>query len=136
MFAAITVLAIFLLVRGHNLPGGGFVAGLTFAVGLILQYMSGGTRRVEQRLDIRPIRLIGSGLLVATGTGVGAWVFAHPFLTAYVAHFTLPVIGEIHLPTAFIFDLGVFSVVVGATALILIALAHQSIRAHRRERER
>jgi multicomponent K+:H+ antiporter subunit A len=136
MFAAITVLAMFLLVRGHNLPGGGFVAGLTFAVGLILQYMSGGTRRVEERLDFRPIRLIGSGLLVATGTGVGAWVFAHPFLTAYVAHFSLPVIGAIHLPTAFVFDLGIFSVVVGATALILIALAHQSIRAHRRERER
>jgi multicomponent K+:H+ antiporter subunit A len=136
MFAAISVLAIYFLVRGHNLPGGGFVGGLTFAVGLILQYMSGGTRWAEEKLDIRPIRLIGTGLLVAAGIGVGAWVFAHPFLTAYVAHLTLPVIGAIHLPTAFIFDLGVFSVVVGATGLILIALAHQSIRARRRERER
>jgi multicomponent K+:H+ antiporter subunit A len=136
MFAAITVLSLYLLVRGHNLPGGGFVAGLTFAVGLILQYMSGGTRWIEDRFDIRPIRLIGVGLVLAAATGAGALVFAHPFLTSHVAHFSLPLVGEIHLPSAFAFDLGVFSLVVGATALILIALAHQSVRAHRRERER
>jgi multicomponent K+:H+ antiporter subunit A len=136
MFAAIVVLAAYLLLRGHDLPGGGFVAGLTFAVGLVLQYMAGGTRRVEDRLDIRPIRLIGVGLLIAAATGAGAWLVAHPFLTSHVAHANLPLIGEIHLPSAFAFDLGVFSLVVGATALILIALAHQSVRAHRGERER
>jgi multicomponent K+:H+ antiporter subunit A len=136
MFAAIGVLALYLLIRGHNLPGGGFVAGLTFAVGLILQYMAGGTRWIEDRLDIRPVRLIGIGLLLAAATGAGAWFVAHPFLTSHIAHFSLPVVGEIHLPSAFVFDLGVFSLVVGATALMLIALAHQSVRAHRRERER
>ena len=135
MFAAITLLAAYLLLRGHNLPGGGFVAGLTFAVGLILQYMSGGTRWIEDRLDIRPVRLIGIGLLLAAATGAGAWVFAHPFLTSHIAHFSFPVVGELHLPSAFFFDVGVFALVVGATALILIALAHQSVRAHRRERE-
>jgi multicomponent K+:H+ antiporter subunit A len=136
MFAAIIVFATYLLVRGHNLPGGGFVAGLTFAVGLILQYISGGTRWLENRVDIRPVRLIGVGLVIATATGAGAWLFARPFLTSHVAHFSLPIVGEIHLPSAFAFDLGVFSLVVGATALILIALAHQSVRAHRRERQR
>jgi multicomponent K+:H+ antiporter subunit A len=136
MFAAISVVAMYLLLRGHNEPGGGFVAGLTFAVGLILQYMAGGTRWIEDRLDIRPVRLVGLGLLVATATGVGAWAFAHPFLTSHVAHMTFPIVGEIHLPSAFFFDIGVFLLVVGATALILIALGHQSVRAHRRERER
>ncbi len=136
MFAAIGVVAMYLLVRGHNLPGGGFVAGLTFAVGLILQYMAGGTRWVEERLDIRPVRSVGLGLLIAAATGAGAWVFGHPFLTSHVAHMTLPILGEVHLPSAFFFDIGVFLLVVGATALILIALAHQSVRAHRRERER
>jgi multicomponent K+:H+ antiporter subunit A len=135
MFAAIIVLAAYLLVRGHNLPGGGFVAGLTFAVAIILQYMAGGTRWVEDRLDIRPVGLIGAGLVLAAATGAGAWLFGHPFLTSHVAHATLPVLGEIHLPSAFFFDLGVFALVVGATALILIALAHQSVRAHRVERE-
>lgn len=135
MFAAIIVLAMYLFTRGHNLPGGGFVAGLTFAVGLVLQYMAGGTRWIEDRLDIRPIRLIGLGLLLAAATGAGAWFFAHPFLTSHVAHVELPVIGAIHLPSVFAFDLGVFLLVVGATALILTALVHQSVRAHRRERQ-
>ena len=136
MFPAITVFAIYLLVRGHNMPGGGFVAGLTFAVAVILQYMGGGTRWLESRLDLEPIRLVGVGLLLAAATGIGAWIFAHPFLTSHTAHVTLPIIGELHLPSAFFFDLGVFSLVVGATALILIALAHQSIRGHRVPRPR
>jgi multicomponent K+:H+ antiporter subunit A len=136
MFAVIGVVAIYLLLRGHNQPGGGFVAGLTFAVGLILQYMAGGTRWIEDRLDIRPMQSVGLGLLLAAATGAGAWVFAHPFLTSHVAHMTLPIVGEVHLPSAFFFDIGVFLLVVGATTLILIALAHQSVRAHRRERER
>ncbi len=135
MLPAIIVFAAYLLVRGHNLPGGGFVAGLTFAVAIILQYMAGGARWVEERVEIHPVRLIGAGLLLAAVTGAGAWLFAHPFLTSHVAHFNLPVLGEIHLPSAFFFDLGVFSLVVGATALILIALAHQSVRAHRAEGE-
>jgi multicomponent K+:H+ antiporter subunit A len=136
MFAAVAVLAAYLLFRGHNLPGGGFVAGLTFAVAIILQYMAGGTRWVEDRLVVRPMWLIGIGLVLAAATGAGAWLFAHPFLTSHVAHFELPLIGEVHLPSAFLFDLGVFALVVGATVLMLIALAHQSLRAHRIEADK
>jgi multicomponent K+:H+ antiporter subunit A len=120
----------YLLFRGHNLPGGGFVAGLTMAVALILQYMAGGVRWAEARLDLRPVRLIGLGLATACATGIGAWLFAHPFLTSHTAHVDVPLLGELHLPSAFLFDLGVFLLVVGATALILIALSHQSIRVH------
>jgi multicomponent K+:H+ antiporter subunit A len=123
MFPAIGLLAAYLLARGHNLPGGGFVAGITLAVAVILQYMAGGTRWVEDRLRIRPMRWVGAGLLLAALTGAGSWLFAHPFLTSHT-----PVIGGVHLPSAFAFDLGVFALVVGATGLILIALAHQSIR--------
>jgi len=85
----------------------------------------------EWRLELRPVRLIGVGLLLAAVTGAGAWFFAHPFLTSHTARFEWPIVGEIHLPSAIAFDLGVFSLVVGATALILIALAHQSVRGHR-----
>jgi multicomponent K+:H+ antiporter subunit A len=131
MFPVIGVLAVYLLLRGHDLPGGGFVAGITFAVAIILQYMAGGTRWAEDRLELRPVRLVGVGLLLAAATGAGAWFFAHPFLTSHTAHFEWPIVGEIHLPSAIAFDLGVFSLVVGATALILIALAHQSVRSHR-----
>ncbi|HWM44312.1 MAG TPA: monovalent cation/H+ antiporter subunit A [Burkholderiales bacterium] len=128
MFPAIGMLSLYLLLRGHNLPGGGFVAGITLAVGVIVQYMAGGTRWVEDRLRIQPLRWIGAGLLLSVATGAGAWFFAHPFLTSHTPHVELPLIGALHLPSAFLFDLGVFGLVVGATVLILIALAHQSVR--------
>jgi multicomponent K+:H+ antiporter subunit A len=128
MFPAIGLLAAYLLLRGHDLPGGGFVAGITLAVAVILQYMAGGTRWAEDHLRIRPMRWVGAGLLLAAATGAGAWLFAHPFLTSHTPHVELPLIGALHLPSAFLFDLGVFSLVVGATGLILIALAHQSLR--------
>ncbi|HUS25544.1 MAG TPA: hydrogen gas-evolving membrane-bound hydrogenase subunit E, partial [Candidatus Binatia bacterium] len=128
MFPVIGLLAGYLLLRGHNLPGGGFVAGLALAIAVILQYMAGGTRWAEERLTIRPMRWMGAGLLLGAATGAGAWLFSHAFLTSHTAHVHLPLLGDLHLPSAFLFDLGIFSVVVGATGLILIAIAHQSVR--------
>jgi len=127
----IALFAVFLFMRGHNLPGGGFVAGLTLSVAIILQYMVGGTAWVESKMRLHPQRWIGLGLLFAVLTGMGAWLFGYPFLTSHGAHLHLPLVGEIHVPSAFLFDLGVFSLVVGATMLILTALGHQSIRSHR-----
>ncbi|MBZ2206947.1 monovalent cation/H+ antiporter subunit A [Massilia soli] len=125
------VIAVYFFMRGHNLPGGGFVAGLIFATTLIVQYMIAGTDWVESHLRLRPHRWIGWGLLAACATGVGAWLFGYPFLTSHTAHLSLPVLGELHAPSAFVFDLGVFFVVVGTTMLILVALAHQSLRSRR-----
>ncbi|WP_420225355.1 monovalent cation/H+ antiporter subunit A [Pigmentiphaga litoralis] len=131
LLPVIAMFAIYLFNRGHNLPGGGFVAGLVMSVGLILQYMMGGTTWVEAHLKLNPQRWIGLGLLFAVMTGAGAWLFGYPFLTSHSAHPILPWVGEVPLPSAFLFDLGVFTLVVGATLLILTALAHQSIRSHR-----
>jgi multicomponent K+:H+ antiporter subunit A len=128
MFPAIALLAAYLLLRGHNLPGGGFAAGLTLAIAVILQYMAGGTRWAEARLAMRPVRWMGTGLLLAGATGAASWLFGYPFLTSHTAHVRVPVLGELDLPSGFLFDLGVFSLVVGATGLLLIALAHQSVR--------
>ncbi|GAA4325523.1 monovalent cation/H+ antiporter subunit A [Pigmentiphaga soli] len=131
LLPAIALFAVYLFLRGHNQPGGGFVAGLVLSVAFILQYMMGGTVWVESRLRLVPQSWIGLGLLFAVGTGLGAWLFGYPFLTSHAFHPTLPLIGEVPLPSAFLFDLGVFVLVVGATMLILTALAHQSIRSHR-----
>jgi multicomponent K+:H+ antiporter subunit A len=131
MFPAISVLALYLLLRGHNLPGGGFAAGVAMASGIILQYMAGGTRWAEDSLRIRPLSWMMSGLLLAIGTGAGSWFAGHPFLTSHLFHLQLPWLGEVHLPSAFFFDLGVYFLVVGAAALLLTALGHQSTRAHR-----
>jgi multicomponent K+:H+ antiporter subunit A len=134
LFPIALVVAAHLLLRGHDEPGGGFVAGLAVAVAMILQYLVAGTQWVEARANVRPTRWIGAGWLLATATGLGALAFGHPFLTSHTAHPSLPAIGEVHLPSATFFDFGVFAVVVGATLLLLIltALAHQSIRAHRK----
>jgi multicomponent K+:H+ antiporter subunit A len=126
------VVAAHLLLRGHNESGGGFVAGLVIAVTFLMQYLVAGTRWVEARARLRPTRWIGSGLLLATVTGLGAMALGYPFLTTHTPHVTLPLIGDVHLPSATFFDVGVFAVVVGATLLILTALGHQSIRAHRK----
>ncbi|MNV87199.1 Na(+)/H(+) antiporter subunit B [compost metagenome] len=71
------------------------------------------------------------GIIVAAATGIGSWLVGYPFLTSHAQYITLPIVGKIPLASAIFFDLGVFSLVVGATVLILIALAHQSIRAPR-----
>ncbi len=126
-----TMVAAFIFLRGHNEPGGGFVAGLVFAVALLLQYIVSGTQWVEAHMPLFPRRWIGIGLLCAIATGLGSMVVGYPFLTSHTFHWNLPLIGAIHLASATFFDIGVFTLVVGSTLLILTALAHQSVRAHR-----
>ncbi|MDO9488873.1 MAG: MnhB domain-containing protein, partial [Sphingomonadaceae bacterium] len=123
LFPFIIVFALYLLIRGHDLPGGGFAAGVTMSIALILQYVASGTRSIEARLQVRPLSWIGVGLLIATATGAGAWLFGYPFLTSWFRYADVPLIGQVPLASALLFDLGVFILVVGATALVLIALA-------------
>jgi multicomponent K+:H+ antiporter subunit A len=125
------LVAIYLFMRGHNAPGGGFVAGLVMSVALLLQYIVSGTEWVEEHLRIYPRRWIAIGLLLALATGGGAVALGYPFLTTHTAHLTLPVLGELHIPSALFFDMGVFALVLGSTMLILTSLAHQSVRSHR-----
>jgi multicomponent K+:H+ antiporter subunit A len=131
MFPVVITFAVYIFMRGHDLPGGGFAAGLVLSIGLLLQYLAGGTRWAEDRLRILPLRWIGAGLLTACATGIGAWFMGYPFLTTHFRYLELPVIGKVPAATALLFDLGVFLLVVGATVLILVALAHQSIRINR-----
>ena len=117
------LVAIFVLLRGHNLPGGGFIAGLITAVALIVQYLANGTAWTQSRMsgDHQP-PLIGMGLLLATLTGLGSWLFDHPFLTTTFSHVHWPLVGEFEIASAMLFDIGVFMVVVGVTLLILVRL--------------
>ncbi|NIC05924.1 monovalent cation/H+ antiporter subunit A [Billgrantia bachuensis] len=112
----------YIFLRGHNLPGGGFIAGLITAVALTLQYMAGGLVWAQARMLTAFRPLIGAGILIAVLTGLGSWLFGYPFLTSAHGHMHLPLIGDFELATAMLFDLGVYATVVGATLLILANL--------------
>jgi multicomponent K+:H+ antiporter subunit A len=122
------LVSIHLFLRGHNAPGGGFIAGLVTAVALILQSMASGIAWTRQQWRMRYHPLIAWGVLIATVTGLGSWLFAHPFLTSAFGHFHLPLIGEIELATAMLFDLGVYLAVVGVVLLILATLGNLNLR--------
>src|SRR5690606_35178502 len=91
MSPVILLFGIHLFLRGHDLPGGGFAAGITVSVALILLYMARGARWVETHLRVKPVRWIGFGLLLAVGTGLGSLVFRYPFLTSHFQYAELPV---------------------------------------------
>lgn len=112
----------FIFIRGHNMPGGGFIAGLVTAVAFLQQYIAHGVDWMTKRLRVNYEMLIAIGLLIATSAGIGSFIFGRPFMTTWFDHFHLPWIGEFELASAMIFDLGVYLTVVGATLLILANL--------------
>jgi multicomponent K+:H+ antiporter subunit A len=122
------LVSIYIFLRGHNAPGGGFIAGLVTAIAVLMQYMANGFARTQARLRLDFARVAGAGLLVAGTTGAGAFWFGRPFLTSAHGHPSVPFIGELPLATAALFDLGVYLAVVGATLLTLVALGNASRR--------
>ena len=119
MFPLTLTVSIFLFLRGHNAPGGGFIAGLVLAVPLLIQYVIQGTVSVESRFGFDYIRCIGLGLLVALLSGAASMLFGVPFLTSGHADLDLPLIGQVPLASAMGFDTGVYLVVFGGVMLIL-----------------
>ncbi|MDX1397890.1 MAG: hydrogen gas-evolving membrane-bound hydrogenase subunit E, partial [Oceanospirillum sp.] len=112
----------YIFLRGHNMPGGGFIAGLITSVAIIQQYIAHGVDWIKARMKLDYQLMIGSGITIAALTGLGSWAFDRPFLTSWFDHFHLPLVGEFELASAMLFDLGVFLTVVGATMLILANL--------------
>lgn len=112
----------FIFLRGHNMPGGGFIAGLITAIALIQQYVAHGVVWMKERMPINYLGLIASGLLIATLSGLGSWAFGRNFLTTWFDYFHLPLVGEFELASAMVFDFGVYLTVIGATLLILANL--------------
>jgi multicomponent K+:H+ antiporter subunit A len=119
MLPLMLLLSIYLLFRGHNLPGGGFIAGLLTGAALILQYVANGTEWTLARLGARFSAWVACGVFLALATGLGAWAFESPFLSMTFTYVELPLVGRFELATALLFDLGVYVTVVGAVMLIL-----------------
>jgi len=113
------LVSVYIFFRGHNLPGGGFIAGLITAIALILQYVANGVDWMKARLQIQYGSVIAIGILTAWLTGAASWLFGKPFLTSWFDYFDIPLLGQIELASAMVFDLGVYLTVVGSTMLIL-----------------
>ena len=115
---------IYLFLRGHNQPGGGFIAALVVAIAFLVQYLAAGFDWSDARKRFGEHQLIGWGVLVAMATGLGSFVFGAPFLTSTFDYFSLPLIGKFELASAMLFDTGVFLTVFGAVTLALAQLSH------------
>ncbi|MDN3485129.1 monovalent cation/H+ antiporter subunit A [Pseudoalteromonas sp. APC 3224] len=123
----------YIFLRGHNLPGGGFIAGLVTSIAFILQYMAHGTAWINERFDVNYRKIIASGIAIAMFTGVGSWFFDKPFLTTWFDYFDIPFVGKTELASAIVFDLGVYLTVVGATLMILASLGNMTANAEKEE---
>ncbi len=112
---------VFIFLRGHNEPGGGFIAGILVGVAYIMQYIASGYRWSNERARFDPHFMIGFGIMLAALSGIGAWVFGYPYLTSSHAYVPIPLIGKVEIASVIVFDLGVFLTVVG---IVLISLAN------------
>jgi multicomponent Na+:H+ antiporter subunit A len=122
LFHTMIVFAIWLLFTGHNAPGGGFAAGLVTGLALAVRYLAGGRYELAEAAPLHPGVLLGSGLFLATGSGLIPILFGGQVLQTAIFDLAVPVIGEVHLVTSTIFDIGVYLVVVGLMLDVLRSL--------------
>jgi len=115
--------SIYIFFRGHNLPGGGFIAALTASIGYILYAMASGVSETEKVLRIEAMTLISSGLLVSFASAIFPLFVGYHFLEGLWLPFKIPLIGKVGTPT--IFDLGVYLLVVGITLKITFSIIEE-----------
>jgi multicomponent Na+:H+ antiporter subunit B len=115
------IFSIYLLLRGHNMPGGGFVGGLVAASAFTLYLIANGVEAAKKKLRFDPRNIILSGLSVMLASGLIGLVMGHSFLKGLWFETEVPVIGKIGTPL--IFDIGVYFVVCGITLSIIFSLA-------------
>jgi multicomponent K+:H+ antiporter subunit A len=128
---ALTV-GVYILLRGHNQPGGGFIAGLVVAIAMLMQAIASGHTWTISRQRLNAHTMLGLGVLLAGLTGLASFLFGRPFLTSTFGYVHLPVVGEFELASAMVFDLGVFLAVVGTVILSLSQIARVQARAERK----
>jgi len=117
--------SIFLLLRGHNEPGGGFVGGLVGAAAFALHAIADSVAATRRLLIIDPRALIGTGLLIAAGSGAGSLILRQPFMTGQWGSLEVPTLGKLEIGTPLLFDTGVYLVVLGVTLTIILSLAEE-----------
>lgn len=122
LFHTMILYSVYLLVSGHNAPGGGFAAGLVTSIALIVRYLAGGRYELGEAAPIQPGLLLGGGLFLAAGVGIVGLLAGGSALQSVIVDLHVPVVGKVHLVTSVFFDLGVYLVVVGLVLDILRSL--------------
>jgi multicomponent Na+:H+ antiporter subunit A len=125
MFHAVIVFSLFLLLSGHNLPGGGFAAGLVAGLALVVRYLAGGRYELDEAAPVDAGALMGIGLTVATGSALAPLAFGGVVLQSAIVDLTVPVVGDLHLVTSVFFDIGVYLLVIGLVLDVLRSLGSE-----------
>ena len=131
VFPVVLVVSVYIALRGHNAPGGGFAGGLIAGIAFVMRFLAGGSPPLQRDRSLPTSALIGIGLLLALGTGLAPLVLGGEFLDHDLAYLHLPVIGEVELVSAALFDIGVYILVLG---VVLSVLTHLGAEASRRPR--
>jgi multicomponent Na+:H+ antiporter subunit B len=131
LMGLLLIFSVFLLLRGHNLPGGGFSGGLVAASAFALQALGFGVHAARRQLHFDPRTLIAFGLLVALGGAVWSLFYGQPFFTGMWDKTPLPVIGK--LGTPLLFDAGVYFVVIGVVLEMVFTFAETDADGNRKE---
>jgi multicomponent Na+:H+ antiporter subunit B len=118
--------SISVLLRGHNDPGGGFIGGLIAAGSFALIAIAFGVRRSRRTLRANPRTLIALGLLAALGSGTFGLIGGRPFMSAYWVMLEIPILEQLAVGTPFLFDCGVYLVVLGVALTIIFSLAEET----------
>lgn len=122
LFPSMMLLSAYFFFSGHNAPGGGFAGGLVAALALTLRYLAGGRREAEETLPVHPGKVMGIGIMFTTAAAVAPMFFGMPPLTSSYAEFDVPLIGDVTVPSALIFDAGVYIIVVGLIMHVLASM--------------
>jgi multicomponent Na+:H+ antiporter subunit B len=121
----INIYAIYLMLQGHNYPGGGFIAGLVTAISLVMLNLAVGIDEVKRILRVDPVFIAVVGLAMAYSTSLLPVFFGADFLKHSFIHLhNIPLLGDLHLGTPLLFDMGVYLVVIGVTCKIIVTYSY------------
>lgn len=121
IFYVVMVGSLYMLFAGHNQPGGGFVGGLVAGAAVSLRYISGGIQEVRSTSRLKPWTVLGIGVIVAATAAVAPVLIGQPVLTSGYTVWEIPVLGDVALSSALVFDIGVYICVVGLVLMVFEA---------------
>ena len=126
IFHLTLLVSIYVMLRGHNAPGGGFAGGLIAGAAFVFRLLAGSSSSRTTRLNPSPPTLIAIGMLLAVGSGVAALLAGDEFLQSGIGHIDMPVVGDVKLVSTGVFDAGVYLLVIGVVILVLSNLASRT----------